>query len=196
MSEKIYSVKESDSLNHACQIMLEKNIDSVTVINSKNKLCGVLSKTDVISALYGRINIMRRTTSCTLTPSKNMKILIADDNDFTRKVYQDAFAKRGHQIITAEDGQSCFTKYKFEMVKSENRETTPFDVVILDWNMPEMKGGEVAKGIFGYMPNQKIFVVSSKDKESIKKEFDNLESPIEILQKGIPMEELIAKVEN
>ena len=196
MSEKIFSVKESDSLNHACEIMLERNIDSVTVYDSKNKLCGVLSKTDVMSALYGRMNVMKRTTSCSTAPSKNMKILIADDNGFTRKIYQDAFAKRGHQIITAEDGQSCFTKYKFEMVKSENRNMAPFDAVILDWNMPEMKGGEVAKGIFGYMPNQKIFVVSSKDKKSIQKEFDNLESPIEILQKGIPMEKLIAKVEN
>ena len=195
MSEKIISVKESDPLDHACKIMLEKNIDSVMVIDTKGKLCGVLSKTDVMSALYGRIQLMKRTTSCNLTPKKNMKILVADDNEFTRKIYQDAFSKRGHQIIIAEDGDSCFTKYKFEMVKNE-KNTIPFDAVILDWNMPEMRGNDVAKGIFSFMPNQKVFVVTSKDKEIVEKEFENLVTPVEILQKGIPMEELIAKIEN
>ena len=195
MSDKIISVKESDPLDYACKIMLEKNIDSVMVMDSKEKLCGVLSKTDVMSALYGRIHLMKRTTSCNLLPKKNMKILVADDNEFTRKIYHDAFSKRGHQIVTAEDGDSCFTKYKFEIVKND-KNTIPFDAVILDWNMPEMRGNDVAKGIFSFMPNQKVFVVTSKDKEIVEKEFENLATPVEILQKGIPMEELIAKIEN
>ena len=194
MSENIVSVNESDSMDDACKIMLERNIDSVVVMDSSSKPCGLLSKTDVMSALYGRMQIMKRITACEISPKRNLKILIADDNEFTRKVYQDAFSKRGHQIITAEDGESCFTKYKFEFVKNE-KNTMPFDAVILDWNMPKAKGGEVAKGIFGFMPEQKVFVVTSMEKKEIEKEFDNLQTPVEILQKGIPMEELIAKIE-
>ena len=74
-------------------------------------------------------------------------------------------------------------------------EALPFDAVILDWNMPKATGGEVVKGIFGFMPEQKVFVVTSLEKKEIEKEFDHLQTPVEILQKGIPMEELIAKVE-
>ena len=45
------------------------------------------------------------------------------------------------------------------------------------------------------MPNQKVFVVTSKDKQSIEKEFEHLATPVEILEKGIPMKELISKIE-
>ncbi|MDX1533275.1 MAG: CBS domain-containing protein, partial [Nitrosopumilaceae archaeon] len=77
MSETLISVKQSDSLDYACKIMLEKNIDSVVVMDSSSKPCGLLSKTDVMSALYGRMQIMKRITACEITPKRNMKILIA-----------------------------------------------------------------------------------------------------------------------
>lgn len=65
-----------------------------------------------------------------------MKILIADDSRVMRQIVVRTLRQAGfgdHDLIEAANGREAF-----EMTKSENP-----DLVLSDWNMPEMSGIEV-----------------------------------------------------
>lgn len=119
-----------------------------------------------------------------------MLILIADDNSFTRKIYTDAFSKRGHNVTTTNDGGECITKFKTNWI--QNRK---FDAVILDYSMPEKNGDEVVKQILATDPNQSILIISAYDAEKLKSVFHNFKDKIEIVQKGFPIDALVEKIE-
>jgi two-component system chemotaxis response regulator CheY len=69
-----------------------------------------------------------------------MKILIADDSKAMRMIVvrtlrQAGFA--GHEVVEAEDGRAALT-----MVDTESP-----DLILSDWNMPEMTGIEFLKAL-------------------------------------------------
>ena len=67
-----------------------------------------------------------------------MKILIADDSRVMRQIVVRTLRQAGfgdHELIEAGNGREAF-----EMAKSESP-----DLVISDWNMPEMTGVEVLR---------------------------------------------------
>ena len=61
------------------------------------------------------------------------KILLVDDSKFLRMATERALARAGYQVSTAEDGPSALDRAKREKP----------DVILLDWVMPLMDGGEV-----------------------------------------------------
>lgn len=65
------------------------------------------------------------------------KILIADDSPEIRKILQKRIEKMGHQAFLAKNGGSTW-----QMIQNES-----FDLVILDQEMPDLKGEEVLKNI-------------------------------------------------
>jgi two-component system chemotaxis response regulator CheY len=69
-----------------------------------------------------------------------MKILIADDSRVMRQIVVRTLRQAGfgdHELIEAGDG-----KQAFELTKSEQP-----DLVLSDWNMPEMTGIEVLRAL-------------------------------------------------
>ena len=67
-----------------------------------------------------------------------MKILIADDSRVMRQIVTRTLRQAGfdgHDLVEAQDG-----KQAFDLVQSEKP-----DLVISDWNMPEMTGVEVLR---------------------------------------------------
>src|SRR4051794_20011469 len=66
-----------------------------------------------------------------------MHILIADDDPGTRLVVTAAVEKLGHECTVAEDGAQAWKRFG---------EVAP-DVVITDWEMPEMDGAELTRRI-------------------------------------------------
>ncbi|MCH8207332.1 MAG: response regulator [Chloroflexi bacterium] len=66
-----------------------------------------------------------------------MKILVVDDEPHIRHMLRFLFEKRGHDVITVEDGRlAC------DAVASD-----PPDIVFLDLNLPSMSGFEVCEEI-------------------------------------------------
>lgn len=61
-----------------------------------------------------------------------MKVLIVDDNFHSRRFLQYLLMQLGHEIYTAENGI-----VGLKLMKQFN-----YDLIILDWNMPEMNGRE------------------------------------------------------
>ena len=69
-----------------------------------------------------------------------MKILIADDSRVMRQIVVRTLRQAGfgdHELIEAGNGQEAF-----DLTKSENP-----DLVLSDWNMPEMTGVEVLRAL-------------------------------------------------
>lgn len=126
-----------------------------------------------------------------------MKILVAEDNVFTATQYTKALEKNGHQVIVTKDGQECLDVYAGELAKSEfsTLDKNPFDVVLLDNNMPKKSGVEVAKEILDKRPNQRIIFASAYDINSLLKAPGTIPESIEILEKPFSLNMMISKIQ-
>ena len=72
-----------------------------------------------------------------------MQILIVDDNDDIRRVFDLAFTSAGHQVKTAATGAEALVLVK----------TYQFDAVLMDVEMPTMSGWNVLEAIH-HMPGE------------------------------------------
>lgn len=104
-----------------------------------------------------------------------MKILIAEDEDIAL-VYEMALETRMHEVAVTFNGEECLKTYhdKFYYMKfptSPCRYSTsisPFDVLLLDYKLPDMNGMEVAKEILAVNPHQRIIFASAYVKETLQ----------------------------
>jgi CheY-like chemotaxis protein len=79
-----------------------------------------------------------------------LSILCVDDEIpglFLRKMVLEA---HGYRVVTASSGKEALAFAK----------SMQFDAVILDFNMPEMNGGEIAERLRGQLPHLKIIMLS------------------------------------
>jgi len=133
--------------------------------------------------------------------SKNLKmtlnILVAEDNAFTVTQYTKVLEKNGHSVTVARDGQECLEKYAQELEKKEfeSLDKNPFDVVLLDNNMPKKSGVEVAKEILEKRPNQRIIFASAYDINSLLKAPGVISESVEILEKPFSLNTMISKIQ-
>lgn len=127
-----------------------------------------------------------------------LNILVAEDNEFTAKQYKTALEKKGHKVTLTKDGEECFDVYNDEVKYSElfkKSKQSPFDIVLLDQNMPKKTGIEVAKEILGLRGNQRIIFLSAYA-QKILVDADNVkEDTIQILQKPFSLDFLVKKIE-
>lgn len=71
-------------------------------------------------------------------PDPNMKILVVDDMSSMRRIIKNTLKQLGYpNTDEAEDGDKAL-----EMVRN-----APFDLVVSDWNMPNMSGLDLLKAI-------------------------------------------------
>jgi CheY-like chemotaxis protein len=74
-----------------------------------------------------------------MLPNSTMRVLIADDVYDTLELYSLIFHLEGFHVEKAADGE--------EAVEIVRESTEPFDVVVLDVQMPRMDGWQVLKAI-------------------------------------------------
>lgn len=79
------------------------------------------------------------------------RILVVDDEPFVCDAVKMMLAFDGHQVQTANSGKEALTLFE----KGE------FDLVIMDFAMPEMKGDELAAAIKTLAPDQPIVMITA-----------------------------------
>jgi CheY-like chemotaxis protein len=130
-----------------------------------------------------------------------MRLLVAQDNYDTAKVYKLALKHRGHRVTLTATGEDCLKSYNDRlqdiMLHTDPKEhVQPFDAVILDYKMPKMNGLKVAKEILAVNPYQRIIFTSTYVKGKLKDSVPQLKQRIEILNKPFSEQDLVDKVED
>ena len=127
-----------------------------------------------------------------------LDILVAEDNEFTAKQYKLALEKRNHKVTMAKDGVECVDYYtneaKYEELFRKNR-TLPFDLVLLDHDMPRKTGADAAREILECRPNQRMIFLSAYGNGIMQKLKDVRDDTIQIIQKPFALSFLINKIE-
>lgn len=118
-----------------------------------------------------------------------MNILVAEDSVAYGVLYQEIFQSKGHSVKLTFDGQECVTEYVTQIA-------TPYDVVILDYNMPKKNGLEAAKEIMEINPNQSIVFISSFGDQLESMILDlGWENKVQFVEKPFSSVDLANKVE-
>jgi two-component system sensor histidine kinase/response regulator len=71
------------------------------------------------------------------------RVLLAEDNPVNRRLVTALLEKRGHPVVTVDNGRSAVEA----VVSTETEGTEPFQVVLMDLQMPELDGLEATAAI-------------------------------------------------
>ncbi|MDW5418183.1 response regulator [Iodobacter sp. CM08] len=109
-----------------------------------------------------RLGIAKNTTAF-LTPKPDLRgrnILVVDDIESAREVMHDLLASMSFKATAVDSGQAALAA-----IRQQNAQHTPFDVVLVDWKMPEMDGLTTAQHIFAMnlSPPPKVVMVTAYD---------------------------------
>ena len=115
------------------------------------------------------------------------RILVIDDDQNTRNLYQTILTEAGYQIVLAADGSEGLTKCQ----------EGGYDLVLLDVMLPKMDGiallGELKKNP-PKIRNKNIYLLTNLSHDPILKEAISLGVKDVILKTDVNPEELTAKV--
>lgn len=78
-----------------------------------------------------------------------MKILIAEDERITRRKLHRQLEKWEHEVIATEDGQEAWEQFQAQR----------FDIVVTDWDMPNMDGRQLVEHIRGGEQDHYVYVI-------------------------------------
>jgi len=128
------------------------------------------------------------------------RILIADDESDILASYKEALEKANHMVTITTDGKKCLEIYyqEFEKTQSDtdNLNTSPFDVVILDYKMPKKNGLDAAKEILSLNPSQRIIFASAYVNDTIVDSIKVLGKIIEVVKKPFSLSEFVDQIED
>jgi len=119
-----------------------------------------------------------------------MKILIGEDDRDISKIYERILQSRGHSVTVAANGTECVNLYRIESNRSD---VLPFDMVILDQQMPLKSGTDTAREILQENPDIQIVFISAFGGQVIHRLKENqpswrrgAEQNLVLLQRGRP----------
>lgn len=126
-----------------------------------------------------------------------MEILIADDESDLLDQYTFALEAKGHNVVTCKDGIQCIKVYAIESEQQiVDNLTSPFDAVILDYQMPGKNGIDVAKEILAINPHQRIIFASGYIQETFMDSIKQLGQITEIMKKPFSLQALVDTIED
>jgi CheY-like chemotaxis protein len=124
-----------------------------------------------------------------------LRILIAEDEPAIRLQYHIVLQERGHEVISTENGRACVEAYRLAM-SVRRTAAPPFDIVILDYRMPQLDGLGAAKKILKLNRDQRIMFASAYVVETLKEATKGLHQIVELIQKPFALDELVEAVED
>ncbi|TBO34498.1 response regulator [Aquabacterium lacunae] len=92
------------------------------------------------------------------------RVLVVDDNSSARQILADMSRTLGAEVVTAEDGQNAIRLFDAAL-----RAGKPFDMILLDWQMPGMDGAACARLMQSLSPNPpQVLMVSAHQRDEIE----------------------------
>jgi DNA-binding response OmpR family regulator len=125
-----------------------------------------------------------------------MRILVAEDDQDASEMYRITLKSRGPKVEITDDGKECLEIYRGSVTGVKNHNSVPFDVVILDFQLPCLDGLYIARAILKSRPNQRIVIASAYVKTMPGEKIEGMQGFIELLPKPFEPRELVRIVEN
>ena len=103
---------------------------------------------------------------------RNLKVLLADDNPTARRVMAAMIGPFGWTLVSASSGTEALAAFDAAVESGE-----PFDLLLLDWCMPDLGGGGIVRHIRGRLAPEDlpiILVVTAFQYELVRSESDNV----------------------
>ncbi len=131
-----------------------------------------------------------------------MKILIAEDEVDLLSQYKEILEKNNHEVITTTNGEECLLAYRkayekwFKEKDDDSSPDSPFDALILDYQMPKKNGLEAAKEIISIVPKQRIIFASAYVENTLRESIKNLKKIVELMQKPFELKALVDTIED
>lgn len=130
-----------------------------------------------------------------------MRILVAEDDHDTAKVFKQTLEHRGHIVTLTTNGEDCLKIYSDKLLnvtlhRDPRKHVQPFDAVILEHMIPVVSGLEVAKEILAVNPHQRIIFACGDDKAPLKDSLQQLKQSVEVLNKPFSEQALIDSIED
>ncbi|MDO6677044.1 transporter substrate-binding domain-containing protein [Shewanella sp. 4_MG-2023] len=103
---------------------------------------------------------------------KGMRVLVVDDNDNAREILKELLESFSFEVETAVSGAQAI-----EMLSVINNmeDERPYQLVLMDWQMPKMNGIEASRSI-KYLPLRKqpsIILITAYGREDVMNEVEN-----------------------
>lgn len=83
--------------------------------------------------------------------TKSLRILVVDDEPYVCEAIKMVLELEGYEVATADNGKAALTL----------QGKVPFDLVVTDYAMPDMKGDELAAALRARNPDQRILMVTA-----------------------------------
>lgn len=133
--------------------------------------------------------------------SHKLSILVMEDDREIASWYRHILVSRGHKVTNTSLGEECLQIYTDRLQESFAKKpgtsnAHQFDVVILDYKMPDRNGLEVAKEILTINPHQRIIIASAYLVNTLIDGIMKLSMPVEILEKPVTNKTLIDTIED
>jgi two-component system, sensor histidine kinase and response regulator len=98
---------------------------------------------------------------------RGKRVLVVDDNDHARMVLREMLAGMTFSVSEAASGETAVAA-----VRRAAQDGGPFDIVLLDWQMPAMNGVDTAREIvaLGLDPAPKLAMVTAYGREEVLKQ--------------------------
>jgi CheY-like chemotaxis protein len=131
-----------------------------------------------------------------------MRILVAEDDLGIGETYKLMLEGRGHIVTVTHDGSECLKVYHDRLAEIDDEseeylaQNPPFDVVILDYFMPNMDGLQAAKLILVANKNQRIIFASAYVKSILEESVKELHAVVELLEKPFDLDALANIIED
>ncbi|BBO87933.1 diguanylate cyclase [Desulfosarcina ovata] len=89
-----------------------------------------------------------------MTENKSYKILVADDDPISRRLFQNLLAKAGFMVTAAADGHEALELFRRHF----------FPIVLTDWQMPRIEGPELCRAIRRESPGRYVYMIMMTSK--------------------------------
>lgn len=123
-----------------------------------------------------------------MDPNTSKKILLVEDEDFIRELYQRQLTKAGFMVKTAADGTTALNDLGSES----------YDLILLDIMLPEMNGLQILREFKTKNPNSKTVVIllTNLGQEAVIKEGFELGAQAYLIKASYTPDQVVSEVKN